>query len=58
MLQETLPVGQIVEIGGVRKRYVGGGVFEPVGDELAKRFDPNECGPIGGGNVPAPATKV
>lgn len=31
--------GDIVELDGVPHRYLGGGVWQPVGETLAKRFD-------------------
>lgn len=48
MSTEELPVGAIVVVGGVKKRHLGGGRFEPVGEDMFKRHDSAECGPIGG----------
>lgn len=45
---DELPVGAIVEVDGVKKRHLGGGVFEPHGDTMFKRFDSSDCGPLGG----------
>lgn len=50
MSEDTLAVGAIVVIDGVRKRHLGGGMFEPVGEEMFKRFDGSDCGPIVGGD--------
>jgi hypothetical protein len=32
-------VGDVVDLDGVPHRYLGGGVWQPVGETLAKRFD-------------------
>jgi hypothetical protein len=46
MDEKLLKVGDVVSINGQPMRYVGDGRFEPVGEPLAKRFDPSNEGPL------------
>lgn len=50
---KKLAVGEIVEIGGRKMRYMGANEFEPVREqEFLKRFDQDDAVPLGGFRVP------
>ena len=49
---KKLAVGDIVDIGGRKMRYMGGNEFEPVREqEFLKRFDQEDTVPLGGFRV-------
>jgi hypothetical protein len=35
----AVAVGDVVDLDGVPHRYLGNGIWQPVGETLAKRFD-------------------
>lgn len=49
---EVLVPGEVVVRGGVRMRYLGNGLLEPL-DMIEKCHDMRDARPIGGGREPA-----